>query len=593
MERVSQSPSREIARKDEERTSRTVCGICSGTCGMTLQWKNGVVSSVEGDMDHPVSRGHLCPKGRALPELMRAQDRLKHPLRKMPSGEWKQVSWEEAYRFLTGRLQEIRQLHGPEAMAIHVGQAGVGKEFLSYAERFSNLYGTPNFSTSGSHCYESKWMANMATYGAMPIAHYEESGCIVLWGKNPLSSTPSVVESIREAHQRGAALLVIDPRRTMLGEKATLHLQPRPGTDGALALGLIHVIIKEKLYDEEFVREWTLGFDRLVEHVSAYTPDKVERITRVPAAKIEEAARLYALSESACVSPGVALELNTNGFQTIRAITILQAITGNLDVAGGSIFLKEARLTELKLIRKGTALPAIGADEHPFFHRATGHAQANLYAGAILEGKPYPLRGLLVAGSNPVLTWPNADRVREALGKLEFLAVIDPFMTETAKLADLVLPCATFLGNTELWDSSHLSSEPRLGVSWKLCDEEGLPTNWDIWKEITTRMGYGNSFPWETEEDAIDHRLRSLDLTLEDLKREPEGRVYHRWTPRKFMEDGFRTVSGKVEIYSPELERSGYDGLPTYHEPAESPESTPDVAVRYPLVLTTGARTLG
>jgi anaerobic selenocysteine-containing dehydrogenase len=572
---------------------RTVCGICSGTCGITLTVKNGRVHTIEGDDDHPVSKGHLCPKGRAFTELLAAKDRLKHPLRRTATGEWEQISWNQAFDLLGMRLHEIKEVRGPEALAVHVGQAGVGKEFSAYVERFCNLYGTPNFSTSGSHCCESKSMANVITYGAMPIADYENSRCIVLWGKNPLSSTPSLVKEITGARARGCSLIVIDPRETALAQDADLHLQLRPGTDGALALAMLHVIAGEGLYNKEFVDAWTIGFDRLLDYVSDYTPERVERITWVPASRIREAARLYASSSPACISQGVSLELSTNGFQTLRAVAILQAITANLDIPGGAIFLKEAMLTDLRLISRNGGRQAIGAQEHPLFHASTGHAQANFYARAILEGKPYPLKGLVVAGSNPALTWPNAGKVRRALSKLDFIAVMDPFMTETARFAHLVLPCASFLGGNELWDSSHLSSEPRLGLAPKFCDDEGLPTNWEVWKEIATRMGYGESFPWETEEDAINFRLRSMGLTLDDLRGMPGGYVYHQWKAGKYEQEGFRTPSGKVEIYSAELEHYGYAPLPVYLEPAESPVSAPRIAASYPLVLTTGARTLG
>lgn len=572
---------------------RTVCGICSGTCGITLTVRNGSVHTIDGDDDHPVSKGHLCPKGRAFTELLAAKDRLKHPLRRTVAGGWEEISWDRAFDLLAGRLHEIGEVEGPEALAVHVGQAGVGKEFSGYVERFCNLYGTPNFSTSGSHCFESKSMANVITYGAMPIADYENSRCIVLWGKNPLSSTPSLVREITGARARGCRLVVIDPKKTALAQDADIHLQLRPGSDGALALAMLQVIASEGLYDKEFVRARTIGFDRLLEYVSDYTPEMVERITWVPASSIREAARLYALSSPACISQGVSLELSTNGFQTLRAVAILQAITANLDIPGGAIFLKEARLTDLRLISRNGGREAIGAREYPLFHASTGHAQANFYARAILEGKPYPLKGLVVAGSNPVLTWPNADRVRRALSKLDFLAVIDPFMTETARLGHLVLPCASFLGGPELWDSSHLSSTPRLGLAPKFRDDEGLPTNWEVWKGLADRMGYGEFFPWETEEDAINFRLRSMDLTLEDLRKMPGGCVYHQWEARKYEQEGFKTPSGKVEIYSAELERYGYAPLPVYLEPSESPLSAPRIAARYPLVLTTGARTLG
>lgn len=395
--------------------NRTVCGICSGTCGMTLTLENGELSAVEGDSDHPVSRGHICPKARALPEIFRAPDRLRHPVRKAGSGTWEEISWDEAFAVLSEELGRIKRRHGPEALAVHVGHAGVGKEFLPYAERFCALYGTPNFSTCGSHCYESKSMANMVTFGKMPTGDYARSKCIVLWGKNPGSSAPSLVNEIAEARRRGCALIVIDPRRTPLAEKADFHLQLRPGTDGALALGFLHVIVAEQLYDKDFVERWTVGFDVLCQAVHAYPPEKVERITRVPAGQVREAARLYASAPAACISLGVAVELSTNGFQAARGVAVLQAIT---------------------------------------------------------------------------------------------------------------------------------------------------------------------------------FRLQVLELTYDDLRDMPEGYAYHYWTERKYEKEGFNTDSGKVEIYSGLLEHHGYDPVPTYAEPAESPLSTPDVASLFPLVLTTGARRL-
>ena len=574
------------------RSTQTVCGICSGTCGINLTLHNNTVIAIEGDEGHPVSKGHVCPKGRAFPELLRASDRLRQPLARSNTGHLEPVVWETALDLLASRLSGIRAAYGAESVAIHVGQAGVGKEFFPYVERFCNLFGSPNFSTSGSHCNESKSMANVFTYGALPLADYTHSECILLWGKNPLTSTPSLVDELKEARARGCKLLVVDPRETSLARQADLHLQLRPGTDGALALGLLNVVIAEALYDKEFVSRWVIGFDKLAEHVKAYTPKKVEEITWIPAAKIKLAARLYTSSSPACISPGVALELHANGFQAVRAIAILQAITGNLDVSGGALFLSEARLSDMTIVNDAIRKQAIGQQEYPLFHKSTGHAQAHLYADAILDEKPYPIKALVIVGSNPVLTWPNAGRVREAFAKLEFLAVMDPFMTQTAQLAHLVLPSATFLGRHELWDSSHLSREPRVGLAPKLCDEEGLLTNWEVWKELAVRMGYGDYFPWKNEEEAINHRLKPLGLTVEALRSMPGGYAYDRWTANKYERDGFKTPSGKVEVYSAELERYGYDPLPVYVEPGESPLSTPDIAAAYPLVLTTGARTL-
>lgn len=571
--------------------SRTVCGICSGTCGLTIKLEDGKVSAIEGDRDHPVSAGHICPKGRAVPELIGSPDRLQYPVKKTSSGTWEKISWDEAYSQIVRGLNDIKNTYGPEALAVHVGHAGVGKEFLPYAERFCGLYGTPNFSTCGSHCFESKSMANTVTFGSMPIADFARSKCIVLWGKNPASSAPSLVSEIISA-KVGCRIIVIDPRKTGLAETAHLHLQPRPGTDGALALAFLHVIIAEELYDREFVDRWTTGFDALSRAVASYDPEKVEKITWIPAPKIREAARLYALASPACISVGVAVELNTNGFQAARGMAALQAITGNLDIAGGAVFMDEAQLSNLQLTSKAGMRPAIGAETYPLFYSATKNAQANLYAQAILEERPYALKGLIVAGSNPVLTWPNAGRVRSALAKLTFLAVIDPFMTATARMARLVLPCASFLGGHELWDSSHMSLEPRIGIAPKVCSDRELPTNWEIWKEIATRMGYADFFPWETEEEAINYRLKTLKLTFDDLRHMPEGYAYHRWSERKYEKDGFKTASGKVELYSGTLKQLGYDPVPAYHETVESAAAPTETARAFPLVLTTGARRL-
>lgn len=573
---------------------QTVCGICNAGCGIDVFVENGKVTNIEGWKDHPVSRGYLCPKGRAIKELLEAPDRLRAPLRKTSGGEWREITWDEALDTIAGKLNEIKAVYGAESVAIHVGQAGVRKEYTLYAERFSNVFGTPNFSTAGSHCHISKAMANTITYGKLPVPDYLNSNCIVLWGYNPLNSCPPQMNAINEALRRGAKLIVVDPRATPLAKRAHYHLQLRPGTDGALALGMLHVVIRENLYDREFVEKWTIGFDRLVERVAGYQTEKVEKITGVPAGKIEEAARFYASTSPASLYPGIAVELHTNGFQAVRAIAVLQAVTGNLDIPGGALFIPEPKLASLKIKpERASRKPAIGSVEYPLFHKFTGHAQANIYERAILEGRPYPLKGMIIAGSNPVLTWPNASKVREALSSLEFLVVVDQFKTETAGLADIILPAETFLSCYELWNSSNVNGEPRLGLAESVLDDGGIIGNWSFWNILAWKMGYKDYFPWQNEEDAVNHRLNPMNLTVDDLRQMPSGFIYSAWEGKKYERKGFKTPSGKVEIYSEELEQYGYDPLPSFEEPAESPGSSPALAADYPLLLTTGARTIG
>ncbi len=573
---------------------RAVCGLCDGCCGISIALENGQIVQIEGQKDHPISKGYICPKGRAVKEMVEAPDRIRRPLKKTGGGLWQEVSWDEALNLVARKLEEIKAKYGAEAVAVHVGQAGVRKESILYAKRFYRAFGTPNFSTAGSHCHISKMMANMITYGELPVPDCLNSRCIMLWGYNPMASCPPLMNNINEAVRRGASLIVIDPKATLTAKRADCHLQLRPGTDGALALGMLNVIIKEGLYDRDFVDKWTIGFERLAKYVADYPPEKVERITWVTADKIKEAARLYAKNSPACIYQGIALELHTNGFQTIRAISILQAITGNLDVCGGAIFVPAAKLASLKFkTTERNAKPVIGQDEFPLFYKHTRQAQANIYTRAIFEGEPYPIKGMIVAGSNPVLTWPNAGKVKSALASLEFLVVVDHFMTETARLANVVFPAATFLGRSELWSTAHSFGMPKIGLAAAVLQEKYNMSDWEFWKELAGRMGYGEYFPWKSEEDAINFRLEPLGLTVEGLKREPFGYTYNKWAGKKYEREGFNTPSGKVEIYSEELEKHGYDPLPVYKEPAESPKSVPEIAGDYPLILTTGARAIG
>ncbi|MFX4262414.1 molybdopterin-containing oxidoreductase family protein [Pelotomaculum propionicicum] len=572
---------------------QTFCGICSAGCGMDITLEEGRVVKVEGQAENAYTQGYLCPKGKAVRELLEAPDRLKSPLKKTASGRWEEVTWDEAFSFIAGKLEEIKSRHGAQAVAVHVGQAGVGKEFTPYAQRFSQAYGTPNFSTAGSHCHHSKTMASEYTYGTLPVPDYENSSCIVLWAYNPTMSCPPLMRIINGSLKRGAKLIVVDPRATLLAKGADCHLQLRPGTDGALALGMLSIVIEEKLYDREFVERWTVGFDRLACLAAEYTPEAVEKITRVTADKIREAARLYARFQPACIYPGIGVELHTNGFQAARAISVLQAITGNLDKKGGAVFMPKAKLSSLAISGADVKIPAIGRYEFPLFYKHIRQAQANIYSNAIIEGRPYPLKGMIIAGSNPLLTWPNAGKLKRALGSLEFLAVFDHFMTETASLADIILPAATFLHSDELCDRASLFCEPKISLCRNADPDSGVMTNWQIWVELARKMGYGEYFPWGTEEDALDYRLKPLGIIYKDLAGMPEGYIYGERIERKYENGGFRTPSGKVEIYSEELEQYGYDPLPVYKEPAESPLSTPDIFSEYPFILTTGARSPG
>jgi anaerobic selenocysteine-containing dehydrogenase len=390
--------------------------------------------------------------------------------------------------------------------------------------------------------------------------------------------------------ENGVKLIVVNPRKTPLAKRADIHAQLRPGTDSALALGLLNVIISEQLYDKQFVEEWTVGFDSLVEHVKKYPPEEMERITWVPADSIRQFARIYATSKPACISLGISLEHCTNGIQAIRAITTLIAITGNHDIPGGNRCIDPLSRISVRVKEKVSAKPF--NDKYPLFMGPLGgEVPVHSLPEVILTEKPYPIKALIVQGGNPVIQWPNASRVIEAFKKLDLLVCMDFFMTETADLAHIFLPACTFLERTEI--------RPLYQAYLPLCSlrvpaiepvGESLP-DWKFWFELGKRMGYEEYFPWEDIEQATNYYLEPSGITMRALKHNPQGIFWgDKDSVRRYREKGFPTPSHKVEVYSENMGKLGYDPLPTYHEPAESPISQPDLAKEYPFILIAGSR---
>lgn len=569
---------------------RSICSICNSSCGIILHIENNKLIKVSGDKDNPVTKGYICVKGKALPEIINSPHRLNRPMVKNKDNSWQKISWTEAIDIIAEKLKKVKSDYGPKALAVHVGQAGVRREFTPYVERFCFTYGTPNFSTAGSHCHKSKDMAARITYGALTVPDYKNSKCIVLWGSNHQKSCPTLVNNINSAKKKGASLIVIDPQKTNLAKAADVFLQIRPGTDGALALAMLHVIINEGLYDKKFIEKWTIGFEKLKEHVKECTPEWASKITSVDSGQIVKVARLFASSTPANITPGIAIELQSNGFQALRSISILQAVTGNLDIAGGALFSPPAALSSPRIEEDlYESSNAIGESRFPLFHFFYKNAQANVCSDAIIASHPNAIKAMMIIGSNPISTWPNTEKLKVALKKLDFLVVMDHFMTETAKMADMVLPATTFLERNEFWDGASIYGLPILRLMPKVLEGEGCISEWEFIVKLAKKMGYEKVFPWQSEEEAMEYRLQSLNISFKHLE-SSDGYQYRGVVERKYERSGFKTPSKKVELYSQILERFGYGPMPTYVEPDESPVSRPDLAREYPFILTTGAR---
>ncbi|MFC1977400.1 molybdopterin-dependent oxidoreductase [Chloroflexota bacterium] len=589
-----------------KRIIRTICQASHMECGVLVHTEDGVVTQVEGDPQHPSSRGFICVKGQAQPELLYHPDRLKYPLRRSGGrgeGKWERISWGEALGEIAERLTRIKEEHGPESIAsIH----GTGPRASTMASRLLTFaLGSPNEISTDLHiCFAPSLVAERCTVGNSILMEkgpdYLSANCILVFGGNPLASHPPRGRDILEAQRKhNTKLIVVDPRRIPLAARSDLWLQIRPGTDVALALGMINVIIEEQLYDKEFVDKWCYGFDKLTEHVREYPPEKIAEITWLPADKIRQAARMYATAKAAALHHRVAVEHNINSTQTDRALAILAAITGNVDVEGGNLFTmsKEGYIyTHLlradKQFRPDAVIEEkrIGSKEFPLISGADSIYQfvhPSLAVETMETDKPYPIKALYCAGGNP-LNMQNCKRVWEALKNLELHVVADFFMQPVAELADYVLPAAVWLERDECCDMHYMNC---IAARQKVV--EPLYECWDDMKiaiELVKRIPWADrSFiPWNDVNEYNEWRVKGMGMTFDELKE--KGYIVVPVEYKKYEKQGFNTPTGKVELYSTVFEKHGYDPLPTFREPPVSPVSTPELIQEYPLILFTGGR---
>ena len=581
-------------KNSESKWVATDCTLCYHSCGTNVLVEEGRITKVQGLKDHPLNKGRLCPKGAKAIELVYHPDRLKYPLKKV-NGQWKRISWDIALTEIAQKLQALKKEFGPEILSIFSGSIGVENlEMMELAQRFKGAFGSPNFISVEGICYRMRIRARQMTFGKYPVEEMNTK-LYLLWGHNPEQSDFPLLLAIQENLAKGSNLVVIDPKRIRLAKKANMYLPIRPGTDGALALALMHVIIKEKLYHKDFIEKWTYGFDKLVPHVEPYTPEWAEKITWVPAEDIRKLARLYASAESASIFQGTNTQDQTaNGTQNSRGFAILQTITGNINNPGGWVIGPRLSLTGLGIPTERTP---IGAEDYPLFYDFWGRKSPYGQVVCFPDSVPSVIKALIVTGGNPAVSLPDSNAFREALRKLDLLVVHDLFMTETAELAHYVLPGCTHLEKNGLAYSYNVCHGlPYLMMRKKAI--EPLYESWSefmLWKELAKKMGFGEVFPWETDEEVVELELKSSGLSYKELKEEKVAGAYYmekKFGMEGYERKGFSTPSKKIEIYSETFEKEGFDPLPTYREPDQSPLGDPQLFKKYPLILTTGARNL-
>jgi anaerobic selenocysteine-containing dehydrogenase len=573
-----------------------ICYMCTLACPMKVHVSDGRVIKVD-TADPKVNH---CPRWKAQIDFIYHPDRLLYPLKrkgKRGGGQWQRITWDEALDTVANGLQSAKDKYGAESVVFWVAYT---KEPRPYFHRLTHAFGSPNYCTESSDCFSGTWVAANLTYGndysymAGTGSDVDpETKCKLIWGSAVISNPPTWEVNL-EAREKGVKVIVVDPRCTEIAAKANIHLQLRPGTDGALALGMMNVIISENLHDKEFIDNWTVGFDGLKKLAQEYPLERVEKITWVPAEKVREAALLYARNKPAKLHMSANSTIHhANGVQNHRAIILLAALTGNIGITGGNMPPTEpsVKVNDITLHERVAKMPpGVGSTRFPIWTKRYKEMQSNVIADQIESGKPYPIKALFSAGLD-IQFFANSKRMVEELKKLDFICVTEYFHTPGTQVADIVLPIASWLERdillTELTDYVKLF-QPAVSPLGE-CRSE-----WDIYSSLARRLGFGDLFWGGSFEKCVDYIVEPLKTTYRDLEKNPEGIKYEMQTrPEKHYEKtGFKTPSGKVEIASTALTEQGLDPLPVYKEPPESPLSQPELAKKYPLVMTSGARVM-
>jgi len=602
---------------------------CHGGCGQKLFVEDGKVVRVEGDEDNPWNQGRSCPRVLALKQYMYHPDRITQPLRRVGArgeGKFEPISWAEAYDLCETRLKKIRDEHGAESV---IFVQGTGRDIGGPITLLAYSFGSPNWvqlGLSGHSCYTPRLGAMKTVMGDFAVAdcsqflekRYEDPAwvppeVIITWGQNPTMGCPDGFYGywVVDCMKRGTKIITVDPRNTWMTGRAAHHLQLRPGTDGALALGMLNVIINEGIYDKDFVAKWVHGFDELKARVQEYPVDKVAAITEVPPAEIVAAARLFATAKQAAIHWGVPIDMCPDGTAVAHAIICLWAITGNIDIPGGQVIARPSygvssypysseemvQLYGADMVKR-MAEKRIGADKYPMVKNFRGWAQPDMAIDQIASGKPYPIKAAWIQTANVVAGQSaRAGFHYEALKKLDFIVVVDLFHNPTTMaLADIVLPAATFAEK----DSIRAWWAP-LAVIKKRVQVGECKSDWEINFELAKRFNPEGMKQWDTLEDLFNDRLKTSGFKFKDLvdgggwKMPPEGpskpyRRHERGLLRPDKKPGFCTPTGKVEVYSETYKTWELDPLPYYTEPPQSAVSTPELFAKYPLVMITGAR---
>jgi thiosulfate reductase/polysulfide reductase chain A len=573
----------------------SVCENCFWRCGVKVFVEGGKVRKIDGYVGNPKSNGMLCPRGHGAIAQTYDPDRLKRPLIRAAGsvrgeGKYREASWDEAFSYITEKMLAIKERYGTEAVAFF----GHGTGDRWFAEFLPGAWGSPNAAKpSHSLCVAPRETASMWTFGRGIAGHEQidwgNTDYMVLLGHHIGEDTHNTqLQDFAMALKRGAKLVVVDPRFSTAASKADRWLPIKPGTDTALLLAWLHVLVTEELYDRAYIEKYTLGFAELVQHVQEFTPEWAAAITDLPAETIRIVARELAAHAPRAVLPvGRHVVWYGNDTQRMRAFYLVNVLLGNYGVPGGYYLSTPPVLPEyphppLPLTPAAGGCAGVGAAEAPTGFRPA--ADRNRFFGTataiqeliepMITGEPYPIKGLWAYGTNLFHSIPNVPRTKEALRHLDLYVAIDVLPMEHVMWADVILPEATYL---ERYDDLIGFSYRNPFIQARFPAVEPLwetKPGWWIARELGIRLGLGEFFPWENFEEYLDTRLRGIGSSLEEIR--TKGTIIQRGRP--FLADWeargrnpFNTPSGKIEIFSQTFADNGFDPLPVYTPPAEGP----------------------
>jgi anaerobic selenocysteine-containing dehydrogenase len=669
---------------------------CHGGCGVLAHIKDNKLVKLEGDPDHPWNQGRLCARALAMTQYMENPKRLRRPMKRVGErgeGKWEEISWDQAFDLIETRMKAIRDEYGPESMIFSMG---TGRDISAWICMLAYAYGSPNvmFALSGIACYSPRIAALNTVQGDYCVfdasqwlpkryddPRFKIPECMIVWGYNIPATCPDNLFGhwIVDLMKKGTKIIAIDPRLSWFASRSKHWLRLRPGTDSALAMGFLNVILNEKLYDRDFLEKWTNAahlirqdtgrllresdiieqgskdhfvvwdkkgkqavvwdsrrvefknkdahpalsgvfevaladgnrvscspvWDAFFQKVNEYPLDKVARITGCDEEEIAKAARFYAKSKPASIQWGVPIDMTPNITPLCQAIAALWALTGNLDVPGGNVIARFAfdavsyalpgSKGIIKLKTKEQDETRIGADRYGPLNKFIWRAQTDVTLDQIFTGKPYPIKGMWMQACNPMGGLGlDPKKWRDAFKKLDFIVSVDLFHTPTTQYADVVLPSATFLekdGIRSWW-------VPLQSINKALTVDECKP---DVEINFELAKRFDPDFEWKSIHELFDQIIKPSGLTFKELQEKgwvfpPEGHPSHPYLRhekgllREDRRPGFRTPTGRYELYSTLREDWGLEPLPFHEEPPFTPLSRPDLAKDYPLILSTGRR---